>query len=242
MDGKQDCSFRLEDWGIDRWPTLLVTIAGRQRRAKQTRTKRKKPSLSAKEKITVRSYRIRKSKVASPSDVIREQGPAIQTSRHFQGMFISAPLLITKTTIESDSTSAHAPASTPSPSPAMIATPAQHGMINSVFLHDILPYKTALSDPENSWYYRKVQAVELRAIATREVSDAQTLANFMECRAAILTDLAKALSNAGSAAEDDNMDDAQDDNEDDGGRKVYNSREGYMGDADERENEGIGNS
>ena len=80
-------------------------------------------------------------------------------------------------------------------------------MINSVFLHDILLYKTALSDPENSWYYHKVQAVELRVIATREVSDAQTLANFMERRTTILTDLAKVLSDTGSAAKDNDMDD-----------------------------------
>jgi hypothetical protein len=238
MNMKKGCSFRLEDWGIDRWPTLRVTIAGCQRRAEQTQAKRKKPSLGAKEKVAVQSDVIRRAAVTSPSNVIQEEGPALQIRTHFQGDSISAPLPITGTTIDSDV--APAPSPLPSPSPAMVATPAQHGTINSVFLYDILPYKTALSDPESSRYHLKAKGIEVRAIATREVSDARTLANFIECRAGILMDLADMLSDAASAAGDDDTEDAQDGNEDNGGAEVYNGQEEYTGDAGGRENEEVG--
>lgn len=238
MNMKKGCSFKLEDWGIDRWPTLNVTIAGCRRRAEQTQAKREKASLGAKKKVAVPSDVIQKAAATSPSNVIQEEGPALHMKTDFQGDSISTPLPITGTTIDSDVASAPSPP--PSPSPATIATPAQHGTINSVFLHDIRPYKTALSDPESSRYHLKVKGIEVRAIATREVSDAHTLANFIECRADILMDLADVLSDAASAVGDDDMEDAQDGNEDNGGAEVYNGQEEYTEDAGERENKDVG--
>jgi hypothetical protein len=196
MNGRNRCSFKDVNCGIHRWPTLTAKAAAKQRQAKETAAKPKQAPLDVNEIVPGPSNLNQKVDAARPSDTIQED-PAIQLKTHFQDEFISTASLMTKSAIESDP----APTPTPPPSPVVVATPMQDRPFNSVFIHDIRPYERALSDPNGSRHYLKMKAAEVRGVATREVSDAHTLLDFVEGRADVLMDLAKELSDAGSAAE-----------------------------------------
>jgi hypothetical protein len=212
MNGRNRCSFKDVNWGIHCWPTLTA--------------KTKKVPLDVNKMVPGPSNLNQKAEAARPSNFIPEEDPAIQSKTHFQDVFISTASLMTKSAIESDP----APAPTPAPSPVVVATPVQDRPFNSVFIHDIRPYERALSDPNSSRHYLKMKAAEVRGVATREVSDAHTLANFVDNRADILMDLAKELSDAGSVAEQDSIVDTENNIEDDGGVEAYNNQEEHGGD------------
>ena len=196
------------DCGIRRWPILKVQP--------------KRPPLDVKEVVVAGPSNLnRRATVAHPSNLTPEEHPDIH-----HDVFISAPPMTTAT-IEA----ASAPAPAPSPSPAVVATPVQDRTFNSIFLHDVRPYERILSDPDSSRHYLKVKAAELRGVATREVSDAHTLANFIEHRADILMNLAKELSEAGSPAEQEEIEDTEDSIENSGNVEALNSPTRYGGGA-----------
>ena len=196
MDGRNRCSFKDVNWGIHRWPTLTAKAAAKRRQAKETAAKPKQAPLDVNEVAPGPSNLNQKVDATRPSNIIQED-PAIQLKTHFEDVFISTASPITKSAIESD------PAPTPaaSPSPVLVATPVQDRPFNPVPIHDVRQYEQALSNPNSSRHYLKMKAAEVRVVATREVSDAHTLVEFVESRAAVLMDLAQELSDAGSDAE-----------------------------------------
>jgi hypothetical protein len=251
MVDKKGCSFAAEDWGINSWPILNITDAGKRRRGKETASKRKNRLLGAQEKVTGRPKGTRKKKEVASSPGVVNAGRTENRREVFVGVVITKPppralASIPTPALDSapaaDPDLAHgpvpiptpAPSTTPAPSPGPSSAPdmLKGGAMHAILLQDVRDFEDALYDPSSSRIDLKLKAIEVRAISFREKRDVEGLSQFIDKRAEVLDRLADQLSDAGSFEEDDDMED-----EEEGGCEVYDNQEEEQEDDNEQEEE-----
>lgn len=192
---KKGCSFKDYDWGVAKWPKLVVTDAAPERRAKEAEVKRKEtvdvkgkggPGLSqakgkgsgdpslAKEKVTGAS--------SSVSQITSLAGPGKEV---FDGVEIVHP----KREVVRQPTMAPSLLAQGFASTSQVAG----GSIRSIFLEDILEYEAVLSQPSRTPLQVWMKAVELRAMCYRERGESRALIKLIEGRRCLIDGMIERL-------------------------------------------------
>ena len=204
---RRGCSFKVLDFGIERWPTIVASSASLERRAEGAAAKRKGTPQVPKEDVSV--IGTQGSISTAPT---RARKPAKPRGAPIETLTVASPSTTSPSTVAGPSSSLVIPVTGASSS-------LVEGRVHGVFLEPLDSFVAAVSNPDVDGLMLGSQLVDLEAIRHREQGDSFFITSTLRERRRFMGKLARRLRRRirelGADTTDEESSDFEDDDDED---------------------------